>query len=319
MGRRLALGKLRGLQATAAPSGIFTVLALDHGASLAATMRPDAPQTISYERMAAFKGAVLEALAPHASAVLLDPVYGLPPAILSRRLAGGTGLLLSLEDGDYAAPAQAGTFLAEWSVEKIKRAGAQAVKFFFYYHPHRGDETAQQEALLAEVAQECRRYDLPLFAEPLSYETPPEARRQVVVETARRLGGLGVDVLKLEFPVDAGHETDEGAWSEACRALSQVCAVPWVLLSAGVDFATFRRQVRIACRSGASGFVAGRAIWKEAAALRGEALQAHLQATTVARLQELSAIAEAAARPWTDFYAERQVESADWYRQYEHF
>ena len=91
-----------------------------------------------------------------------------------------------------------------------------------------------------------------------------EARRRVVVETARRLTALGGDVLKAEFPYDPG-TTDEGAWRDACAELDEASRAPWVLLSGGVDDATFEAQVRVACASGASGALVGRSVWAEAA------------------------------------------------------
>ena len=88
----------------------------------------------------------------------------------------------------------------------------------------------------------------------------------MVVETARRLTAIGADVLKAEFPYDAG-VTDEGRWREACAELDAATPVPWVLLSGGVDDATFERQVRVACEAGASGVLVGRSVWAEAATM----------------------------------------------------
>ena len=109
--------------------------------------------------------------------------------------------------------------------------------------------------------------------EPLSFSIDPAvprltgaARRRVVVETARRLTALGGDILKAEFPYDPG-TTDRGAWRDACAELESASRVPWVLLSGGVDDATFEAQVRVACEAGASGVLVGRSVWAEAATL----------------------------------------------------
>lgn len=295
-------GKIRGLQTSANAAGVFTIVALDHSASFRQALRPDAPETVTFEEAVSARMALVRALAPHASAVLLDPVYGLGPALASGALPGHVGLLVSLEDGDYANPAEPrGRLLAGWSVAKIKRLGASAVKLFFYYHPDDGPAAQAQETLVADVVRDCRRFDLPLFAEPLTYGANPADRRRVVVEAARRISRLGIDVLKIEFPLDVDHEADPAAWALACQELSAACRVPWVLLSAGVDFETFAAQVRVACRAGASGYLAGRAIWQEAARLSGEARAAFLRQTAAPRLQTLAAIATAHARPWTDF------------------
>ena len=151
--------------------------------------------------------------------------------------------------------------------------------------------------------------DLPLLVEPVVYSTEPGVPKQsaqfaasrpaLVIETARRIGALGVDVLKMEFPHDAGFNDDEAAWAAACAALNEAALVPWTLLSAGVDYHTFKRQVKVACQSGASGFVAGRAIWKEALNVTGAEREAFLRTTAAQRMAELAALVETYARPWT--------------------
>jgi len=316
----LSPGKIRGLQTAANPAAVFIILALDHGASFLQTIRPQAPGTVGFAQAVSIKADLLQALARHASAVLLDPVYGLWPALMHGALPGNVGLLVALEDGDYADPVdRRGRLLAGWSVAKIKRLGASAVKLFFYYHPDSGQTALAQEQWVKQVVDDCRRYDLPLFAEPLSYDIDPPDRPRVVLETARRIGQLGVDVLKLEFPVDVHQQPDRTVWLSTCQQLSQACGpVPWVLLSAGVDFDTFARQVQVACQAGASGYLAGRAIWKEAARLTGNARQPFLQQTARPRLQQLAQIASVHARPWTDFYPYPTAPARrDWYQHYQ--
>jgi tagatose 1,6-diphosphate aldolase len=122
-------------------------------------------------------------------------------------------------------------------------------------------------------------------------------------------------VLKLEFPVDAAFNSDEAFWQEACHAVGAVCGVPWVLLSAGVAFETFEKQVEMACRAGASGFLAGRAIWKEAVTMRAADMATFLSGTAAARVERLAAVAKAHARPWTEIYAPHPA-SPDWFKAY---
>jgi tagatose-1,6-bisphosphate aldolase len=183
--------------------------------------------------------------------------------------------------GYLGAPdARTSRVLPGWSVAAAKRIGASAAKLLLYYHPD-APTARDQEALLASVAADCREQDLALFLEPLSYgldgrKLVGEERRAVVVETARRLTAIGGDVLKAEFPYDAA-VGDEGRWAEACAELDEASARPWVLLSGGVDDATFEAQVRVACQRGASGALAGRSVWSDAARLgepeRGELLR----------------------------------------------
>lgn len=304
----LSPGKLRGLQATSTARQAFTILALDHGASFLKLMPPGAGGDRHAEVVAA-KHALVQALAPWASGVLLDPVHGLEAGPLSGGLPGPAGLLLSVEDGDYAAASRTGQLLEGWSVAKARRCGADAVKLFFYYAPDSPDAPAQ-EGFVRGVAEACARHDLPLFAEPITYGQAA-GRRQRVAEAARRIGRLGADVLKLEFPVDVRAEPDERAWAEACREVSAACPVPWVLLSGGEDFELFTRQLTAACQAGASGYAVGRAVWKD---VLGDLSTG--PASAVSRLERLAAIAAEHARPWTDIYPLSPQPAPGWYRDY---
>ena len=149
-------------------------------------------------------------------------------------------------------------------MEQARKAGANGIKLLVYYRAD-APNASEQEALVAEVAEQCQRWELPLFLEPLHYSldrdrtiVPNNERRRIVIESARRLTPLGVDILKAEFPVDVTQTNDQNEWADACRELSEACPVPWVLLSAGVDFTTYVDQVQVACASGASGMLCGR-------------------------------------------------------------
>ena len=196
---------------------------------------------------------------------------------------------------------------------------------FLMDHPDAGVVTEEIDATIARVAGECHLYDMPLFVEPLSYSINADVkadsaefaadRPRIVRETARRLSQLGIDVLKLEFPVNVAYEPDEKAWQTACEAVSEASAVPWTLLSAGVNFDAYVRQVTIACQSGASGLVGGRAIWKESIALTQQERAAFLMNEGVRRFDQLREIVESSARPWTDFYTP-PVYGENWYEAY---
>jgi tagatose-1,6-bisphosphate aldolase len=300
------LGTRRGLAACASLRGTFAVLALDHRQNLRKELRPDDPAAVTYDEMVDFKRAVVRALAPVATATLLDPEVGAAQAIADGSLPASAGLLVAIEATGYDGPrtARVSRVLDGWSVAKAKRMGASAAKLLVYYHPDAAN-AADQEQLLSDVAAECRAEDLPLFVEPLSFSVVDgetltgEARRRVVVETARRLTAIGGDVLKAEFPYDPSI-VDRDRWQEACRELDAASAVPWVLLSAGVDETTFEAQVLIACEAGASGVAAGRAIWAEAAPMLPAEREAFLTTTARERLVRLAAIVDRTARPWHD-------------------
>lgn len=297
------LGKRRGLTACATADGQFNVLALDHRQNLRRELRPDSPDRVSYADMVEFKLAVTRALAPAASGILLDPEVGVGQAIANGAIPGGTGLIVAIEATGYEGGpgARVSRVLPGWSVAAAKRIGASAAKLLVYYHPE-APNAPDQERLVATVARECADIDLALFVEPLSFaldggKLSGDDRRRVVVETARRLTTLGVDVLKAEFPYDPG-VTDRSRWAEACQELDAASTVPWVLLSGGVDDPTFEAQVEVACDAGASGALVGRSVWADATQLDEPARSDFLATTGIDRLSRLGAVIGRHGRSW---------------------
>jgi tagatose 1,6-diphosphate aldolase len=303
---RHRFGTIRGLQECASPRGTFTILALDHRQNLRHDLRPDDPGSVSPDEMVAFKRAVVRAIGRAGTGVLLDPEIGAAQCIADGSLPAGVGLVVALEATGYTgeSTARVSRMLDGWSAEAVRRLGASAAKLLVYYHPDAAN-AADQERLVADVAAACRALDLPLFLEPLGFPVrgneplAGDERRRVVLETARRLTALGGDVLKAEFPFDRS-VTDRIRWRDACDELTGSIAVPWVLLSGGVDADTFEAQVRVACAAGASGVLAGRSIWKEAATMEPAERDAFLAGPARHRLEALAAIVDDMARPWPD-------------------
>jgi tagatose 1,6-diphosphate aldolase len=320
MATTLTPGRYRGLKATSSKESIFNILAFDQRGSY----RKMLPQGASTEDAFQIKQEVVVTLSDHVSAVLLDNTYGLPSAMHMR---GGCGLLLSIEESGYSGDATYRKLMFDdtWTVGKIKAMGGTAVKLLAYYHPESGALAEEIEGDIARVIDECHKHDLPLFLEPMSYSIDPafnkesaqfaELRPKVVIETARRLAKLKPDVLKMEMPHDAAYHQDQDAWRKACEEMSAAIDVPWVLLSAGVDFATFADQTRIACSAGASGWLAGRAIWKECVVMPPAERTAFLTGTATQRVAQLNEIADKHARKWTDFYAAPAGEMG-WHKNY---
>ena len=309
-------GKLRRLQRCATGRGVFSILAIDHRNNLRRALNPADPAAVSDEALVAFKQAVVAALAPAASAVLVDPEYGVAPVIAAGVLPGATGLILALERTGYTGErtARVSGLLPGWDAQRAVRSGADGVKLLVYYHPD-APTAPQIEALVRQVAASCQEAEIPLFLEPLSYSldpaqprlAPPE-RRRVVVETARRLTAIpGVEVLKAEFPLDSGDAPrrgcermeavpDEAGWLEACRELSEASQVPWVLLSGGADFQTYLHQAAAAARAGASGVAVGRAVWQEATELPPERRDEFLNTVARERMARVTALCQALAK-----------------------
>lgn len=319
------IGKINRLRKCSTADGKIIMFALDHRGNLRRALNPMAPESVGYQEMAAFKLHLTSVMTAHATGILLDPEYGLAPAIAHGAIAPGCGLLVAVEKTGYTGDPhdRQSQILPGWSVEKIARSGAEGVKLLLYYHPD-APNAAAQEAIVAQVGEACAKADIPYFLEPLSFSLDPEVKklasaekRRVVVETARRLTPMAVDILKAEFPVNIDDQPDEAVWAEACAELSQASLAPWVLLSAGVNFEQFARQTEIACRAGASGVLAGRAVWKEAAEMEPEARDEFLRTTAASRMAQLGGIIETYGRSWTDFYPQLEAIAREgWYQQY---
>jgi len=327
--KNLSIGKYRGLASTSTPQGMFTILAFDHRQSFVKMVPSDQPGGAAPEEVVEVKTAVVRALAPHASAVLLDPLYSAAQTIANGSLPGQTGLLVAVEESGYTGEptARITELMPEWNVTKIKRMGADAVKLLVYYHPDAGMFARQQEDLVRQLVEDCREADILFYLEPVSYSIDPAVpaksagfaaqRPELITRIARRLGSLGPDVLKLEFPVDANYDREETSWRRACESVSAASPCPWAVLSAGVNFDLFLQQVEIACQAGASGFIGGRAVWKEGIGMAPNERDEWLRNVAAPRLDALSAVALKYARPWTAFfpYAARPIPEG-WYRTY---
>jgi len=327
----LSIGKRKSLISTSDAFGGFSILAFDHRQSLIKGYNDQdysSPEGL-FEMIANLKVDVIKSLSPDVSAVLTDPEFGAVPIIATNALAPGKGLIIALEESGYqgTSTARLSTLLKDWSVAKIRRMGADAVKVLVYYHPDAGVQTDHTEELLHQVIEECKTYDIALFLEALSYSIDVDHNKKsaefakikpdLVTRMADRLSTLGADILKLEFPVDPKFDTDLKHWESACRTVTDAASCPWTVLSAGVDFNLFKKMVEIACKHGASGFIGGRAIWKEALSLEKSQRQTWLESVARDRLHQLKKIVDEWATPWWTYYPPDQISDyKDWYKGY---
>ena len=330
--KSLTIGKIRGLQQIANADGILTMCAIDHRGSLRSMINEESPGEVDYTEMVERKVELCSSLAEYASAVLLDPVFGAAQCISRGVLPKSTGLLISIEASGYSGEKEhrLTELLSGWSVEKIKRMGASAVKILVYYRPDLKQLAIQQLDTVNMVARECIEYDLPFLVEPVSYAVGSEVsnpqefakvKEQLVIETARDVTALPIDVLKAEFPADLRYKKDKSELIELCHQLDEASTVPWVILSAGVDFKFFYQQVEIACKGGASGFLGGRAIWQEAMHIDDARERVrYLSTVGVDRLKRLTEIASKYAVPWQKRLGRAAGELTDispkWYLEY---
>ncbi|MEO1440517.1 MAG: tagatose 1,6-diphosphate aldolase [Chloroflexota bacterium] len=316
------MGKLRHLSRCATDDGHFVVMAIDHRAVLRDKLNEHAPYPIDDVAFTAFKQQVVRALIPDVAAVLLDPAFGIGAGLLEHTITGRHGLLAPLEVTNYDLhPSRREiNFIPGWSVSKIKRVGGDGVKLLLPYHAA-SDSAADKQNVVRRIVDECAVHDIPFFLEPIAHTMDPEKPLDntelldVVVEMARVFSYLGADVLKMQFPVDAQQSDDETVWCDACKALNDACTVPWALLSAGVNYETFARQAKVACESGASGVIVGRAVWAEAVEQQGSERETFVTTTARERMQSLADICCEHATPYYECITLPDA-APDWFETY---
>ncbi len=321
----ISAGKLWGLRRLADDQGRFKMVAADQRPPIKDLVRnARGAEVAEYEDVALVKRLLVEELSPGASAVLLDPHYAYPKAIDA--VSPRHGLLLTLEDSVFEETERGRRSFAidDWSVEKIRRVGADAVKVLAWYRPDAEPGIREhQKEFVARIGEECARYDIPFLFELLVYSFPgddlhttgyveqPGKRSDHVLESVATFAApeFGVDVFKLESPIPAGdvpdpHGEDTGA-IDATRAIfeeiNRLSPVPWVMLSAGASQAAFERVLTYAFRAGASGFLAGRAIWWEALGAFPDvtAVRQALRSDSLPYLSRINSLADREALPFT--------------------
>jgi tagatose 1,6-diphosphate aldolase len=327
MTNTLSPGIVRALQTASSAGGTFHILAIDHRDSVRVLINPSDPDGVPAAKITDLKLAIVRHVAPAATAVMLDPVYSAAQAIVASALPGNVGFLAALEEQGYLGgeSARNTTLLEGWSTAKAKRLGASGIKLLIFYNPHAGRATQQQDELVRKVADECNRVEIPLFLEPMFYAPDPTVsvdsrafaaeRPMIVIESVRRLSGLGAHVMKVPFPIDARYETSDRAWRQACQQLNDACHVPWALLSGGDPFDSFKAQLRVACECGCSGFMAGRALWREVVSVTTSERPDILRGVVLPRFHELSEIAQRFGHNWLERHALPTIDDR-WFRSY---
>lgn len=293
-----------GLDAIATPDGTFAVLAMDQRGTLKRMLAAVDRADTTDEEIVAFKRDKIASLAGSASAFLVDPTYGLPGA-RAAETSERFGLLLAAEpssrgthDGEPVVsldPAQD----AAW----VRDSGADAMKFLVQVRADRRpgadgrDTTAEAVEVMRTLVADCASVGVPSVIEnlifPLAGEEPlsPEARADAIIEAAVLIDDLNPSLLKLEYPGSP----------EACRRLAERITRPWAVLSAGVSSEEFADVLRISCdEGGASGFIAGRSVWRETVAMDHAERVAFLSETGRRRLDDYRSIIDGRARSYRE-------------------
>lgn len=327
----LSKGKVAGINSCADEHGVIAAAAMDQRGSLQKSIskaRGGAP--VSAEEMTQFKTAVTQVLTKHASAILMDPEFGLP-AIAAR--APGAGVLLAYEKTGYDTidDSRMPDLLPEWSVRRLAAAGATAIKVLLYYNPdHPARINTVKQVFIERIGSECKAEDIPFFLEPVCYNDAlgdakglefAKAKPALVKATMAEFSKpeYGVDVLKVEVPVNMSYVEDTStfkgvrAYSKAeamdlFRESASVAQKPFIYLSAGVSDDVFRETLELASEAGTpfSGVLCGRATWQDGIpvfAVSGyNALIDWLEDRGVQNIKALNQVLAKGAKPWWDFY-----------------
>ncbi|GAC1430447.1 MAG: tagatose 1,6-diphosphate aldolase [Terriglobales bacterium] len=331
---KLTPGKLAGLKKVSDNRGVIAAAAMDQRGSLQKSLAKEKGKEISDFEMEEFKSLVTEVLTPHASAILLDPEWGLPAA---KRRAKNAGLLLAYEKTGYdkTGPGRLPDLLDDWSVRRIKEAGADCIKILLYYTPYDSKEVNNKKhAWVERLGDECRANDIPFFLEFVGYEEGADEKGleyakkkpHIVTESMKEFSKdrYGVDVLKVEIPVNTkfveGIKAFKGEKAytkkEAMDAFHKAAAVttkPFIYLSAGVSNSEFTESLELAAEAGVkfNGVLCGRATWKDGipvyAKKGAEAFRKWLQDEGVKNINNVNARLKAA----TSWFPAYEVEPAE--------
>jgi len=283
---KLAPGKLEGLLRVSDKKGVIAAAAMDQRGSLQKALAKEKGGDVTDAMMEEFKALVTEVLTPYATAILLDPEWGVPAA---KRRAKNAGLLLAYEKTGYdkTGPGRLPDLLDHWSARRLKEAGADCVKILLYYTPYDSKQiNDQKHAWVERIGDECRANDIPFFLEFVGYEEGADEKGldyakkkpHIVTESMREFSKdrYGVDVLKVEVPVNMkfveGTRSFAGPKAytkkeaiEYFHQAANAATKPFIYLSAGVSNAEFAETLELAGESGVkfNGVLCGRATWKD--------------------------------------------------------
>jgi tagatose 1,6-diphosphate aldolase len=324
----LSEGKKRHLQALSNNKGVIAAAAMDQRGSLKkaiAGAKGVPADQVTVDMMSEFKVAVSKILTPHASAILLDPEYGLPAA---KARSSNAGLLLAYEESGYdnTQPGRLPDLLPHVSAKRIADWGANAVKILIYYSPFDDPQVNDiKHAFIERIGAECEDLQIPFFLEFVGYDPKggdekgfefAKLKPRVVIGSMEEFSKpqYKVDVLKVEVPINAnfveGSSVYKGqkAYSRAealdlFRKAAGVAKKPFIYLSAGVGNAQFVEELHMAAEAGTdySGVLCGRATWKEGIPVYGKqgikALEDWLATEGVKNINAVNAAIQT-AKPW---------------------
>jgi len=280
-----------GLDAIARPSGAFAMLAVDQREAMRAMFAQHQSEPVIDQQLTDFKVSAARVLSPYASAVLVDKQFAFDQVVAADAVDRSCGLIAAAD----AFIAGNGEHVTAVEIDRdvdpatVRQQGAVAMKLLVIHRPD--EPAATRIAMVEEFVDRCRGAGLVSIIEPVA--KAPRAGGawdwdDCVVEAARELGSLGADLYKAEVPRKGQGPADE--IQRRCAQITDAVSSPWVVLSSGVPAESFSRAVELACREGASGFLAGRAVW--ASVIGSPDLERDLHEICVPRLQQLGALVD---------------------------
>ena len=331
---KVTKGKAKGIDACADDRGVIRAAAMDQRGSLKKEIGRQGGQPTD-QSLTEFKTAVTKVLTQYATAILMDPEYGLP-ALRARR--PGSGVLLAYEKTGYDADPQnrAPDLLERWSVRRLVEAGADAIKILLYYDPFdEQDVNDRKHVFLERIGAECAALDVPFFLEPLAYDKDMDEKGfefaklkpRAVQAYMEKLSEprFGVDVLKVEVPVNMAfvggsraNVTGQIAYDRKTalkhfKEASDAAKLPFIYLSAGVTNEVFNESIEWAGEAGSkfAGVLCGRATWQKGIPVYAKqglpAFESWLEKDGVANIEALNTILARTASPWWTVYGSREA------------
>ncbi|MBS1821895.1 MAG: tagatose 1,6-diphosphate aldolase [Acidobacteria bacterium] len=321
---KLTPGKLAGLKAVSDSRGVIAAAAMDQRGSLQKSLAKERGAAANAQDLEEFKIHVTDVLTRHASAILLDPEFGLPAS----KQRNKAGLLLAYEKTGYdaATPGRLPDLLDVWSVRRLKEAGADCIKILLYYTPYeKSIINDHKHAWVERIGDECLAHDIPFFLETVGYDAEggdekslayAKKKPEVVSGSMAEFGKdrYNVDVLKVEVPIEMSFVEGTKAFkgeraytrAEALQHFRDAEAMthkPFIYLSAGVSNPVFIETLELAAESGTkfNGVLCGRATWKDGIAVFAKqgaaAFRQWLESTGVENINNVNNALKAAS-PW---------------------
>ncbi|RKO80039.1 tagatose-bisphosphate aldolase [Pectobacterium parmentieri] len=290
----------RGYQLICNATGAMMVIACDQRGGMRTLLAPtsDAQVAITNETLGKTKYDITRYLAAEAGCVLVDPICAIPGLIDENILPRDTGLLIGLDASGWETSPEGyriSTMVEGVTARKVREWGATGGKIMIYLRPDIPDANTRNLETLRAVIRDFAQEDLLLVVEFLTYSLENESREAYTLRLPELIPAgcqacidQGAKVLKIPYPGS----------DEACARVTTLCGeIPWAVLSAGVDHATFLPQVESALKNGASGVIAGRSLWKDCISLDRNVSKEKLSTVAVSRLNDIQALLKRYQRP----------------------